>query len=110
MERIPELADRARENLRELSIDNADVFVGDGTAGLEDHAPYDAILVTAGTPVLPDPLLAQLAPSGRLVAPVGGRSMQELKLCTRNTAGIECRPLISVIFVPLIGKYGWEKE
>jgi len=110
VERIPELASRARENLRDVGIDNAEVTVGDGTAGLPDLAPFDAILVTAGTPGLPDPLLEQLAPSGRLVAPVGGRSMQELELCSRVPAGIERRRLISVVFVPLIGKYGWEKE
>ncbi len=110
VERIPELATRAVENLRDLKIDNAEVIVGDGTAGLPDLAPFDAILVTAGTPALPDPLLEQLAPSGRLVAPIGGRSVQELELYTRFPAGIERRRLISVVFVPLIGKYGWEKE
>jgi len=83
VERIPELANRARENLRELEIDNAEVIVGDGSVGLPDKAPFDAILVAAGTPILPDPLLEQLAPSGRLIAPVGGRGVQELELCTR---------------------------
>jgi protein-L-isoaspartate(D-aspartate) O-methyltransferase len=110
MERIPELADRARENLRGLAIDNAEVIVGDGTAGLPDTAPFDAILVTAGAPGLPDPLVEQLAPLGRLVAPVGGRGVQELELHTRAPSGIERRRLISVVFVPLIGKFGWEKE
>jgi protein-L-isoaspartate(D-aspartate) O-methyltransferase len=110
MERIPELADRARENLRALAIDNAEVIVGDGTAGLASAAPFDAILVTAAAPELPDPLLAQLAPSGRLVAPVGGRGVQDLELHTRGPSGIERRRLIAVVFVPLIGKFGWEKE
>jgi protein-L-isoaspartate(D-aspartate) O-methyltransferase len=110
MERIPELAVRARENLRALGIDNTEVIVGDGTAGLPSSAPFDAILVTAGTPDLPDPLLEQLAPSGRLIAPVGGRGVQELELCTRMPSGIERRQLISVVFVPLIGKFGWERE
>ena len=110
VERIPELADRARENLRELGVDNAEVIVGDGTAGLASIAPFDAILVTAGAPGLPDPLVKQLAPSGRLIAPVGGRGVQELELYMRVPSGIEHRRLISVVFVPLIGKYGWEKE
>ncbi|HEY5117842.1 MAG TPA: protein-L-isoaspartate(D-aspartate) O-methyltransferase [Anaerolineales bacterium] len=110
VERIPELANRARENLRELEIDNAEVIIGDGTVGLPDKAPFDAILVTAGTPILPDPLLEQLAPSGRLIAPVGGRGVQELEFCMRTPSGIERRRLISVVFVPLIGKYGWEKQ
>jgi protein-L-isoaspartate(D-aspartate) O-methyltransferase len=110
IERIPELAERARENLRALNIVNAEVIVGDGTAGLPEQAPFDAILVTAATPIVPDPLLEQLAPSGRLIAPVGGRGVQELELCTRNPAGINRRRLISVVFVPLIGKHGWERE
>jgi protein-L-isoaspartate(D-aspartate) O-methyltransferase len=110
MERIPELADRARENLHSLSIDNAEVIVGDGTAGLPERAPYDAILVTAGAPGLPVPLMGQVAPSGRLIAPIGGRGVQELELYTHSPSGIECRRLISVLFVPLIGKYGWEQE
>ncbi|OGO10082.1 MAG: protein-L-isoaspartate O-methyltransferase [Chloroflexi bacterium RBG_13_60_9] len=110
VERIPELAERARENLRALNITNAEVIVGDGTAGLPEHAPFDAILVTAATPSVPDPLLEQLAPSGRLIAPVGGRSVQELELSTRLPAGINRRRLISVVFVPLIGKHGWETE
>jgi protein-L-isoaspartate(D-aspartate) O-methyltransferase len=95
VERIPELADRARETLLALGIDNAEVIVGDGTA-----AP----------PPLPDPLPGQLAPSGRLIAPVGGRGVQELELHTRVASGIERRPLLAVVFVPLIGKFGWEEE
>ncbi len=110
VERIPELAASARENLRALAIDNAEVILGDGTAGWTSAAPYDAILVTAGTPSLPDPLLDQLAPSGRLVAPVGGRSVQELERYARGPAGIERRQLLAVVFVPLIGEFGWEKE
>jgi protein-L-isoaspartate(D-aspartate) O-methyltransferase len=110
LERIPELADRARETLLALGIDNAEVIVGDGTAGWPSAAPYDAILVTAGAPALPDPLPGQLAPSGRLIAPVGGRGVQELELHTRVASGIERRPLLAVVFVPLIGKFGWEKE
>jgi len=110
VERIPELANRARENLRELEIDNAEVIVGDGSVGLPDKAPFDAILVAAGTPILPDPLLEQLAPSGRLIAPVGARGVQELEFCMRMPSGIERRRRISVVFVPLVGKYGWEKE
>jgi protein-L-isoaspartate(D-aspartate) O-methyltransferase len=110
MERIPELAERARDNLRALDLTNVEVITGDGTAGLPDHAPFDAILVTAATPAVPDPLLEQLAPSGRLIAPVGGHGVQELELCTRLAAGIDRRPLISVVFVPLIGKHGWKTE
>jgi protein-L-isoaspartate(D-aspartate) O-methyltransferase len=110
VERIPELAAGARENLHALAIDNAEVILGDGTAGWISAAPYDAILVTAGAPSLPGPLLDQLAPSGRLVAPVGGRSVQELERYERGPAGIERRELLAVVFVPLIGEFGWEKE
>lgn len=109
IERIPELAERARENLLTLDLDNAEVAVGDGTAGYPEHAPYDAILITAGTPAVPQPLLDQLAPRGRLIAPVGGRSVQELELWTRSSSGFNQRRLIAVVFVPLIGSFGWKE-
>ncbi len=109
IERIPELADRARDNLRALGIDNAEVLAGDGTAGCPDRAPFDAVLITAGTPAVPQPLLEQLATGGRLLAPVGGRSVQELELWTRTRAGLDHRRLIAVVFVPLIGDHGWKE-
>jgi protein-L-isoaspartate(D-aspartate) O-methyltransferase len=109
IERIPELADRARDNLRALGIDNADVLTGDGTAGCPDRAPFDAVLVTAGTPAVPQPLLGQLAAGGRLLAPVGGHSVQELELWTRTQSGFDYRRLIAVVFVPLIGDHGWKE-
>jgi protein-L-isoaspartate(D-aspartate) O-methyltransferase len=107
VERIPELAERARENLRALAIDNAEIAVGDGTDGYPERAPYDAILITAGTPTVPLPLLDQLSPRGRLLAPVGGRSVQELELWTKSPSGFDRRRLIPVVFVPLIGAHGW---
>jgi protein-L-isoaspartate(D-aspartate) O-methyltransferase len=109
IERIAELADRARKNLGALNIDNADVSVGDGTSGRPERAPFDAILVTAGTPTVPQPLLDQLAPGGRLLAPVGGKNVQELELWTRTASGYAERRLIAVVFVPLIGAHGWEE-
>lgn len=108
IERIPDLADRAREKLAALGIDNVELTVADGSAGWTDHAPYQAILVTAGTPAVPDPLLDQLGVGGRLLAPVGGRTVQDLEIWRRTTAGLEHRRLIPVVFVPLIGKCGWE--
>lgn len=110
IERIPELAERARLCLQELKISNAEVIVGDGTVGMPSRAPFDAILITAGTPVVPAPLLEQLSDHGRLIAPVGGRSIQELELWTRSPSGLDKRHLIPVVFVPLIGKHGWEEE
>lgn len=109
IERIAELAERARKNLRALNINNANIKVGDGSAGSPDHAPFDAILITAGAPSVPQPLLDQLAPGGRLLAPVGGRNVQELELWTRTPSGFAERRLISVVFVPLIGAHGWEE-
>jgi protein-L-isoaspartate(D-aspartate) O-methyltransferase len=109
IERIAELAERARRNLGALNVDNAIIAVGDGTVGCPERAPFDAILVTAGTPTVPQPLLDQLAPGGRLLAPVGGRNVQELELWTRTPTGYAERRLISVVFVPLIGTHGWEQ-
>jgi protein-L-isoaspartate(D-aspartate) O-methyltransferase len=109
IERIPELAEQARKNLLALGIDNAEIAVGDGTAGYPERAPYDAILITAGTPAVPQPLLEQLAPGGHLIAPVGGRSVQELELWTRTPSGFDQRRLIAVVFVPLIGAHGWNE-
>ena len=109
IERISDLADRARENLRALGIANAEVMVGDGTAGCPDRSPFDAVMVTAGAPDAPRPLLEQLAPGGRLIAPVGGHSVQELELWTRTQTGFDQRRLIAVVFVPLIGEYGWKE-
>jgi protein-L-isoaspartate(D-aspartate) O-methyltransferase len=109
IERVPELAERARNNLRMLNIDNADVAVGDGTLGCPERSPFDAVMITAGAPSVPQPLLDQLAPGGRLLAPVGGRNVQELELWTRTASGFAERRLISVVFVPLIGTRGWNE-
>jgi protein-L-isoaspartate(D-aspartate) O-methyltransferase len=109
MERVPELAERARLCLQEMKIDNAEVIVGDGTVGLPSRTSFDGILITAGTPAVPAPLLEQLSDRGRLIAPVGGRSIQELELWTRSPSGFDKHRLIPVVFVPLIGKHGWEE-
>jgi protein-L-isoaspartate(D-aspartate) O-methyltransferase len=110
IERIPQLAARARPLLAELGYD-VDVTVGDGTAGLPEHAPYDAIVVAAATPTVPEPLLDQLrAPDGdrrggRLVIPVGGQAWfgsQELVLIERGADGLQRRKLLDVVFVPLV--------
>jgi protein-L-isoaspartate(D-aspartate) O-methyltransferase len=110
IERIPQLAARARPLLAELGYD-VDVTVGDGTAGLPEHAPYDAIVVAAATPTVPEPLLDQLrAPDGdrrggRLVIPVGGQAWfgsQELVLIERGADGLRRRKLLDVVFVPLV--------
>lgn len=110
VERLPELAERAAALLRELGYTNIHVHTGDGSLGWPEAAPYDGILVTAAAPRAPDPLLEQLAPGGRLVAPVGGRAGQELQIWTRTPCGLEMESEIPVAFVPLRGKEGWREE
>jgi len=107
MERISDLSERAREILGRLQIQNAEIITGDGTLGLGEHAPYDAILVAAGTPSVPPILLEQLQVGGRLIAPVGGQTTQKLERWTRTERGFGKEELISVVFVPLIGQSGW---
>ncbi len=109
IERIPALAQQASQRLRALGYDNVHVIEGDGTAGLPVHAPYDAIAVAAAAPYVPDALLAQLAPFGRLVIPVGAaHGAQELLRLTRMPDGrIHRESLAGVRFVPLIASQGW---
>ena len=112
IERHAELADRAAARLRELGFDNVHVLHGDGTLGWDAHAPYDAIVVTAGGPDIPDALLGQLAVGGRLVIPIGeDRSLQTLVRVTRQADGsFQREDLGDVRFVPLIGAQGWDEE
>jgi protein-L-isoaspartate(D-aspartate) O-methyltransferase len=108
IERMPVLARRARFTLRALGLDNVHVFVGDGSVGLAAHAPYDAIVVTAAAPSVPNELLAQLAPRGRLVVPVGATAMQSLRVIRRDDEGrVSSRDRGAVVFVPLVGERGF---
>lgn len=107
VERHASLADEARRRLRDAGFHNVTVEVGDGTEGWAAGAPYRSILVTAGGPSVPQPLLEQLDPDGgRLVMPVGGREHQFLTLVERNGGDVESVALDPVVFVPLIGRYG----
>jgi protein-L-isoaspartate(D-aspartate) O-methyltransferase len=108
IERRPRLAARARSALDALGISNVVVHLGDGSAGRLRDAPFDAIVVTAGGPEVPRPLLEQLVPGGRLVGPFGGRSEQRL-LRVRRTAGasFERQVLGRCRFVDLVGVHGW---
>jgi protein-L-isoaspartate(D-aspartate) O-methyltransferase len=112
VERHEELARLAADRLAELGFSNVSVRHGDGTLGWSEHAPYDAIVVAAGGPKVPDALLEQLAPGGRLVMPVGeGRGVQQLLRVTREADGSLGREeLGDVRFVPLIGAQGWTAE
>src|SRR5688572_24920967 len=108
IERHVELADLARERLVALGFANVDVRCDDGTLGWPEHAPFDAIVVAAGGPDVPQALLAQLAIGGRLVIPVGSSRAQELVRVTRTAEdGFEREELGAVQFVPLIGEQGW---
>lgn len=109
VERLAGLAKSARERLAERGYRNIVVHEGDGTRGWPEHAPYDAIVVTAGAPQLPEPLLAQLAIGGRLVIPVGPTSYQQMLVRVRRLAEDDYRSeeLCAVRFVPLIGAAGW---
>lgn len=107
IERHPSLADRADRLLQNLGYDNVRVHEGDGTEGLSEYAPYQAIMVTAAAPDVPAPLLAQLEENGRLVMPVGGRGGQMLHLYRREGTEFHREDKAPVAFVPLIGKYGW---
>jgi protein-L-isoaspartate(D-aspartate) O-methyltransferase len=109
IERLSSVAERARVNLAALNTRNVEVIVGDGTQGYAPEAPYNGILITASTPSVPRPLIDQLAEDGRLVAPVGGRDYQELQKLIRRGRAIEAEYHGGVVFVPLIGEYGWEK-
>ncbi len=109
VERIRELSVRARAALDRLRINNVALLVGDGTIGWSRYAPYDAILVAAGAPAVPDALVAQLALGGRMLIPVGDRSEQKLVLYRRTENGVESEELIRCTFVPLIGRFGWSE-
>ena len=109
IERIPSLTGRARKVLDSLGYKNILVKLSDGTTGWEEYAPYDRILVTAGAPSVPEPLVAQLAPGGILVIPVGSNSLQELVRVEKLEDGsVREDRLGSCVFVRLVGKHGWE--
>lgn len=107
IEIIPELTDRARTTFADLGIGNINTHVGDGSVGLQQHAPFDAIIVTAAAPRVPHLLLEQLNDGGRLIIPVGSKGYQELELWTRSGTAFTTRTIIPVAFVPLRGEQGW---
>lgn len=111
VERIPELAELARERLRRLGYENARVYAADGTLGLPAAAPYDGIVVTAGAPALPPQYASQLAEGGRIVIPMGPLpTSQEMCRFTRRGDDLEREELGSFAFVPLIGAAGWGED
>ena len=108
IERIPALAEEARASLLACGIEQVHLRVGDGTLGWPEQAPFDAILVGAASPDVPQPLLDQLAIGGQLLVPVGGRDEQVLTRIRRTTEGLERTRLDAMRFVPLIGTHGFE--
>ena len=107
VERIPALFLQAREAVQRSGARNVTLLQGDGTVGWREYSPYDAILVGAGAPAIPQPLLDQLAEGGRLLIPIGDREEQKLVLAHRKGGKIETREVAPVRFVPLLGSHGW---
>jgi protein-L-isoaspartate(D-aspartate) O-methyltransferase len=109
IERLPEIASKAKGMMQRLGIPNVNVVVGDGTLGYAPDAPYDGIIITAASPDIPRPLIDQLAEKGRLVAPVGSRDLQQL-IRIRKQGDQLCREVFGgVVFVPLLGCHGWQE-
>jgi len=108
IERITELRKRAASILDQLGFRNVSLMVGDGSLGWNEFAPYDAILVTAGAPEIPNALITQLADNGRLVIPVGDEHSQVLNLVQKHKGRIYRKEFFGCAFVPLIGKEGWK--
>lgn len=111
VERHPELAGGARENLARLRVSNAEVLEGDGSAGLPARAPFDAIAVHAAAPARPAGLLSQLADGGRLVVPIAaGPGREMLTIYLRRGSTLEAEEICPVAFVPLIGAEGYAES
>lgn len=109
IERIPELAEKAAARLAQLGLDNVIVTVGDGTTGWSSLAPYDAILVAAGSPDIPQPLIDQLHIGGRLVIPVGEERLQRLIRVIKGERENRIEDHGGCVFVKLLGQHGWEE-
>lgn len=110
IERIPQLAQDAKEKLDKLGYQNIFFTIADGSVGLAKNAPYDRIIVTAAAGKTPDELIDQLAPSGIMVIPVGESGVQNLMKITKDETGhIHQETIFAVRFVEMKGKYGWSK-
>ncbi len=107
IERVKPLADRARDTLDRLKVYNVVIRHFDGTFGWSEEAPFDAILVAAGAPAVPEPLIGQLKEGGRLIVPVGDRTSQRLQKMVKRGGTVCVTALTECAFVPLIGSHGW---
>ena len=110
IERVPELADRARETLARAGYDRVEVRIGDGTLGVPGSAPFDGIAVAAAAPAVPETLYAQLAVGGRIVVPVGSLRDQWLEVVERGADGPEAARSVPCRFVPLVGAAGFDES
>jgi protein-L-isoaspartate(D-aspartate) O-methyltransferase len=108
IERIPALLEAAREVIQKLEIRNVSLLLGDGSLGWREYAPYDAMLVGAASPEVPEPLTEQLAEGGRLVIPIGTREEQVLAVITKREGRLNRQDVAPVRFVPLVGRHGWQ--
>jgi len=109
VERVRGLAEKAQAALKAAGVTNVSLLVGDGTLGWSAYAPYHAILVAAGGPEIPPPLVEQLAPGGgRMIIPLGAKGAQTLTLVRRTDAGIRATPIGDARFVPLVGEHGFD--
>ena len=108
IERVRALAESAQAALKAAGVGNVSLLVGDGTLGWSAYAPYDAILVAAGGPEIPPPLVEQLAPQGRMIIPLGAKGAQTLTLVRRTAGGLQTTPIGGARFVPLVGEHGFD--
>ncbi len=109
IDRVPKLALKARQTLEKLGYQNIVVSSGDGTLGWSEFAPYDRVIITAAAPRIPPAIVGQLAEGGKLVIPVGDRITQVLKVAQKRGDEIVITDSVNCVFVPLVGKEGWDK-
>ncbi|MBI4652366.1 protein-L-isoaspartate(D-aspartate) O-methyltransferase [Candidatus Desantisbacteria bacterium] len=109
IERYNTLVVKAREIFNKLNYNNIVMKTGDGSLGWKEFAPFDRIIVTAGAPVIPEKLINQLNPNGKMIIPVGDYHLQKLMFIEKNDEKISIKELSGCMFVPLVGKYGWNQ-
>jgi protein-L-isoaspartate(D-aspartate) O-methyltransferase len=109
IERFESLSERATERLRALGYGNVRLMAGDGTLGWTEEAPFDRVLVTAGAPRIPEPLMEQVSDGGIIVAPVGESFSQQLVQSRKSGGRFVDHFYTPCVFVPLVGKYGWQE-
>jgi len=108
IERIAPLLQGARDAIARAGVRNVSLLLGDGTLGWREYAPYDAILVSAAAPSIPQPLVDQLAEGGKLLIPLGGQDVQTLAVITKQNGAVKREDILPVRFVPLLGTHGWQ--